>query len=66
MTLLRYACSKNLALPQATAISLGSSHTAVILSVQSDGQNCLLATFGSGEFPLSKLILYHSLNEAYL
>ena len=62
MTLLRYASAKNLAQPQATALCLGSSHSAVILSSSTDGHNRVLATFGLGQlFSLSLLFCYVTL-----
>lgn len=56
--MLRYATAKNIALPQATALSLGSSHTSVILSSPGNEQSRLLVTFGNGKVtnePLSKI-----------
>lgn len=59
--MLRYATNKNIALPQATALSLGSSHTSVILSSPGNDQNRLLATFGNGEFFRNTLSKIHAL-----
>lgn len=61
VTMLRYATTKNIALPQATALSLGSSHTSVILSSPGNDQNRLLATFGNGEFFRKNLSKIHDL-----